>query len=424
MHKSRHIATLVLLVMLSALPAMLAQDSDEDIRLNPELGTVAANLDNNKKYSYIKYDENHIDLNGDNWNELAEKLQQSLQEGEFTIVHIGDSHIQADGNTGTTRRLFQNKYGDAGRGIIIPFRLAGTNEPLDYTITSDSKFVKATLMRRPWPTEMGFTGVSLHPEYQEFSFNIKVKSPVGYFRILCEGDLSVLKITSGGKDIDFEAEKDYEGVDVSMSSDLTEFKISMSGNDVNIYGFDLRNDTSGVLYHAIGNNGAAYSSYNSLPEFGKSLSSLHPDLIIISLGTNEAFGKFNDEAFTAQLATMVRRVRASLPEAKILLVTPSECQKSVYTTKRTGKGRNRRTRKIKSYQVNQNVVRVRNLILDYGKKNHIPVYDFYTVAGGEGASGKWLADKLLSTDRIHRTWEGYRVDGALMYDALVEQLEN
>lgn len=410
------------MMLLLAMPATgFARDVDDDtdtqIRLNPELGSSTITVTDGHKYPYIRYDLNRIDMNGDNWKELAEKLRQSRSISNFTVVHIGDSHIQADGNTGTTRKRFQSEYGDAGRGVIIPFRLAGTNEPLDYSITSSSPFVKSTLMRTPWATEMGFTGVALKPQNQNFSFNLSIKSECGYFTILCDGDLTVEAISSGGKNIEFDTERVDDGVYVSMFEDLTEFTIDLTADDVTIYGFDLRNDSPGVLYHAIGNNGAAYSSYNAIASFGESLSSLDPDLVIISLGTNEAFGKLDPETFTAQIAVMVRKIRKHSPDAKLLLVTPSECQRTVYA------GRRRRKRaRSKSYQVNTNVAKVRQLIIDYGKQHNIPVYDFYAVAGGEGASAKWLSDHLLSADRIHRTWDGYRLDGNLMYEALHDAL--
>ena len=78
---------------------------------------------------------------------------------------------------------------------------------------------------------------------------------------------------------------------------------------------------------------------------------------------------------------------------------------------------------MKSFQVNRNVKTIRDIIIKFGKKHNIPVYDFYEIAGGEGASAKWLSDKLLNTDRIHRTWSGYEVEGELIYQALSDALE-
>ena len=54
----------------------------------------------------------------------------------LTIVHLGDSHIQAGYYSGKVMRLLQAQFGNAGRGWIAPFKLSKTNEPDDYFISS------------------------------------------------------------------------------------------------------------------------------------------------------------------------------------------------------------------------------------------------------------------------------------------------
>ena len=210
--------------------------NDSQLRLNPNIGSdnTIVNVKVNH-YPYINYKNNKIDLNGDDWRELSSKLRQSKENGNFTVVHIGDSHIQPDGNTGRVRELFQKKYGDAGRGLIIPFRMAGTNEPRDYVIKSEDSFVRARLLQMPWPTKMGFTGISLHPESYTFSITLSVKSPCGFFTILSSGDLKLQKVESDGMDIKFVSEKVPNGIDVSLDADCTEMTLTMEGREVNIF---------------------------------------------------------------------------------------------------------------------------------------------------------------------------------------------
>ena len=62
-----------------------------------------------------------------------------LRAGEdtvLTIVHLGDSHIQAGYYSGKMMRLMQAEFGNAGRGWVAPFKLGRLNEPDDYFITS------------------------------------------------------------------------------------------------------------------------------------------------------------------------------------------------------------------------------------------------------------------------------------------------
>ena len=72
--------------------------------------------------------------------------------------------------------------------------------------------------------------------------------------------------------------------------------------------------------------------------------------------------------------------------------------------------------------VNDRVAQVRNIIVNYARNNHIALYDWYTVAGGAGASSKWLNNKLLNTDRIHLTMAGYKLQGNIFADALINTL--
>ena len=68
------------------------------------------------------------------------------------------------------------------------------------------------------------------------------------------------------------------------------------------------------------------------------LSALSPDLVIIALGTNEAFGRISVETLQNNIDVLLSTIRAHSPEAKILLVGPTECYRKVY---RRRKGRRR-----------------------------------------------------------------------------------
>ena len=66
-----------------------------------------------------------------------EKLYQLEQtkQGKINIVHIGDSHIQADLFTAKIRSQFQNVYGNGGFGFTFPYSVAKTNNsaPIRYS---------------------------------------------------------------------------------------------------------------------------------------------------------------------------------------------------------------------------------------------------------------------------------------------------
>lgn len=400
-------------------------DNDVSTRENPvfELGS---NIPRDyTSYPFLKLDENKIKFNGRTWHDLVDKIKKIQQGSTVSIVHIGDSHVQADGNAGKVRKLLQQQYGNAGRGLMIPYRLAGTNQPLDYKIASSSPFTTAKLLKMPWPTQMGFTGISLFSETSKPTFAINSPTSFSVLNIYGSGKFTAEAVKSSGKNVQFVATPQKWGLQLQLESDVANIELSLNGSGFNIFGFDARRSesASGILYHSIGNNGATYSSYSLIGNVGRDLSALTPDLVIISLGTNEAFGKISDGAFYSNIDLLVNDIRKYNPEAEILLTTPSECQRSVYSTKAVRRrGKRRRVTKVRTYQVNSNINRMRNVILKYGADKQIAVYDFYEAAGGAGTSAKWLQNRLLSSDRIHRTWAGYALEGELLYHALSDAL--
>lgn len=381
-------------------------------------------------YDFINVDSNHIDMNGDDWSELRIKLAMT-DATPVNILHIGDSHIQADVATARVRQLLQERYGDGGRGLVAPLKIVGTNEPSDYIFTTGSRYTSAKLLNRPWMTDMGFTGVSFSPNVNTFSITLSTvvtKQPEGdpfdQLIIYSDGRVFVDRVTDGDNArVAFtDSVMDYQTV-VSLSSEQTAVTLQMhTFESITIFGVSLLNEKGGVRYHAIGNNGATYSAYNQLISMGSDVSMLEPDLIIISLGTNEAFGKVTDESLYSEIDCMLRDLRRNNPDAKFLLVTPMECQRAKRTSTRSSVKGRRRTVYSKSYSVNENVKRLRNVIVNYGKENGVPVYDWYEVAGGDGASTPWIENGLMNTDRIHNTFAGYGLQGNLLYNALESAL--
>ena len=86
----------------------------------------------NSEANYIHYAEQLKDF--------YEKLEK-LKRGEIdrvNILHIGDSHLQGGYLTSELRKLLQNKFGHAGRGLIFPYQLVKTNAPFDLYSTETS----------------------------------------------------------------------------------------------------------------------------------------------------------------------------------------------------------------------------------------------------------------------------------------------
>lgn len=403
------LVTALLPLWVAAQSASMVQDDDDDryIRENPQI-----EYDDDIDIvvpDFINVDANHIIFNGADWSRVRDAIA-STPRGVASIVQLGDSHVQADINSATTRELLQFDYGDAGRGIITPLRMSGTNEPRDYTFSSTRSWSPLKLMRYPWKGTMGFTGTSISTSASSSSLTVATSSkddyhPFSSVTLFHEGDMTVTSVTGeNGNSLRYSIDNGPGETIVHLAEPVTRATINFDvDGKLSVFGASLSGDRPGIFYHAIGNNGATYGTYNRIGTVGEGLSKLNPDLVIISLGTNEAFGRLDTPGFYSSIDKLVKNIRQSNPQAQILLMTPIECR-------RHG-------------SVNGNILPLRNEILRYGRDNNVAVYDWYEVAGGDGASAQWIKAGYFAGDKIHHTAKGYNLQGYLLYQALIEAFE-
>lgn len=345
--------------------------------------------------SFINTASNRIDLNQADWTPLKHKLQNRLNGDTSTIrvLHIGDSHIQAEFVTNELRRLLQEHYGNAGRGLLMPLRLAGTNQSHDYSVTSTQPvdFTQTRLLKLPWPVKPGVTGIAAQPAAKT-SLTWRTTIPGHNIKnAVLLSDKGVTTVPTGNSD-----------------SIITDIEAGQT-----VYGLLTDNGQPGILYSAIGNNGACFNDYLLIDRFAEKTQMFNPDLIILSMGTNEAFSYMTDKEIERSVKDLVRLLHHYNPDAEFLILTPMECQKN----------RNHGFRPLSEfYDINLRNAEVARIIKDTATQINIPVWDFYAVAGGDGTSGKWLDAGLMNKDRIHLLKPGYELQARLLYDALMDVL--
>ena len=360
------------------------------------------------------------------WRTLFAELD-SLRAGKDTvisIVHLGDSHIQAGYLSGLAMRLFHKDFGNAGRGWLSPLKLCRTNEPDDYFIRSSLKnWIYARCTQRTKRTTIGPGGVGLYANVSAITMDLIVtpRNGAGY-------EFNKVLLYQGDHARPFEPTpkwKDQVSVsrgDTSIAGLLVDtFKISRLTDTLNLktiknpdtsfqnryYGFSLLNGRPGVLYHSIGINGAMYVNYTD-ENYVRRLAELKPALLIISMGTNESFGRrFSKTEFEAQVGELIGLVKRYLPQTAILLTTPPECYRRV-----TSNGKRVFTR-------NTNTVKVAEALREVAQRENLACWDLFTATGGANSSKRWQAAELMRRDRIHFVKEGYFEQGRMLYRAFL-----
>lgn len=375
-------------------------------------------------YPFLNLAANRIENATIGLQRFYQRLQQlplhpaRLPGGRVAIVHLGDSHLQADDYSGRVRLELQRTYGNAGRGLVFPYAVARTNGSPTYFTTAtggtwrvkrvtnlpdsslpvgvagislstpdsgagfalrlpllrrpDYRFTQLTLLRQPGPAAFDWQVLSRHQE------------PLGTLPGLGQSVAAPLRLDSLRDFVALRATRRRPNQSTGL-----------------LYGLLLENDQPGILYHGIGVNGAAVRQYNRNPLFFEQLPLLNPDLIIVSLGTNDAFipGRFTPTRFAGQLDTLVSGLRQRCPQAEILLVSPADSY------------RNRRDR-------NPDLARLAAVLRTYAQQHDLAYWDFAAVQGGYGSMGQWRTSGLALNDFVHFSTKGYDLQGYLLYRAL------
>jgi hypothetical protein len=380
-------------------------------------------------YKFIRTDLNQIHNDSSSLTFVYEKLYQleKTKQGRVNIAQVGDSHIQADILSGSIRQELQLKFGNAGRGLIFPYRIAKSNEPTSYkTITNtawDSK--RNVFYEKPLPIGIsGFT-IETMDSMAEINLTVKDQPGLGYsftkFTLFHEKGLSNYDITICD---DQNCERGiFKSIDQSNNPFVSELKFDKPVRQVylrnkvadtavqrstRIYGMLLENDSAGVLYNMIGVNGAEYRHYSMSKYFLQQFTYLNADLVIVSMGTNEAFyGGFDKDVFYRNIDTLVLGIRSVNPNAAILLTTPGDS----YRKSRKGRVKN------------PDMKIAKETMITYCLEHNLAYWDLYDVMGGYSSMAKWYSAKLSAKDKVHFSGKGYMIQGDLFYRAFMDGYE-
>jgi len=437
---------------------------------------------------------------------------ENKQYRKLRIVHLGDSHIQADIETDYIRQSFQNKFGNAGLGFVFPYKMAGTNGSLLAKMSSDISFDNYRNIKPVDTLPVGLSGIAFYTKKTDFSIELKVKDEYKFnsirvvtpknvnsffvannFEVINEvvetevpkiipKKITGYKTKTTTKTINHKIKRgealsiiaDKYNVSVSqikkangLKSDRINMgktlkipttvieKIAIEEPDTNdmasleteiitkevtrkqfsildqieypfsfdyynpmamdqiflvpnkscmdyaLNGVVLEKDKPGIIYSAIGVNGAKCSDFNKYSLFFEQLPALEPDLFIISFGTNESFDKLENDEFINKLNELIDNIRLFNVNAEILVTTPQPSQFG---------------RKYKNHLVEQYA----KSIIDQAEIKNYAVWDMYYDLGGANKVNANYKAGLISSDKVHYTYKGYKKQADDFFDAFMQ----
>jgi lysophospholipase L1-like esterase len=189
-----------------------------------------------------------------------------------------------------------------------------------------------------------------------------------------------------------------------------EVRIVVSEGHVRLFGINLEKNAPGVIYHSLGLNGAYVSVLARMfreQHWSAQLRHYRPDLVIVNYGTNESVYKdFIERAYARELKEVIRRVRAALPEASILVMSPMD------------RGTRDVSGSIGTVPVLPRLVAMQERL---ASENGCAFFNTFQAMGGPGTMGRWYRTepRLVSADFIHPLPAGARIVGDLLFQSLI-----
>ena len=154
--------------------------------------------------------------------------------------------------------------------------------------------------------------------------------------------------------------------------------------------------------------GTKYSDYNDLAELDNQLVSSQFDLVIISLGTNDAFSGSSRVNFYEKIDHLVKKIQMLAPKVSILITTPPDALKMNPARR--------------SYAPLPELINVVNTIVNYCITNKIAFWNLHQIMGGTYSINRWIMEKKAAPDRVHFTAAGYGQFADWLYEAFTKTI--
>ena len=347
-------------------------------------------------------------------------------EGNVNIMHIGGSHVQA----GTFTQQFRDNLLNintnliGGQYFIFPFSVGKTNNPSHYLTSSTGEWTYCrNAVRRDTDKRMGLAGAALTTSDPEATISIVTRAKnssditpeFNFNKVTVLGFSETENVVPNVSFDDSIIQGKYNDYQSSYTFHLPDFTDSICivfpsiEGEFTLTGVLLENGMPGISVHGIGVNGASVPSYLRCDDFERDLELVRPDLIIFSIGINDAAeANFDKETFKRNYGELISIMQRVNPDCALLFVTNNDSYKRI------------KVKKKKHYEVNPNGAIVEKAFLEMGKRYNAAVWDQFDIMGGLHSMQNWEKAGLAQPDKVHFTKSGYQLIGDLLYNALIE----
>ena len=332
------------------------------------------------------------------------------------VTHYGDSPTTADLITGDIRAQLQARFGDAGHGFILLAKPWAWYQHRGVSLSGSGwQIMPAT---RPGIKDglFGLGGVSFSAGASART-SIQLDDPgqsrfeLYYLQQPGGGTVTVTAQETTVAEIPTAADAKSAGfAPFNVAGGASDLELRTEGH-VRLFGLTAEKPGPGVVYDSLGLNGASTSvlahTFNQ-QHWAAELRQRDPNLVVINYGTNEAdFSSFVDKHYEGELREAIRRVRAALPSASVLVMSPMD---RGYLS---GPG------EIETMATIPRIVAIQRRV---AAETGCGFFNTFAAMGGAGTMARWYASqpRLVSADFIHP----YPAGGKIVATVFVKQIES
>ena len=320
------------------------------------------------------------------------------------ILHYGDSPTTADLITGDTRQLLQKRFGDAGHGFTLIGKPWAWYEHRGVELSSHGWQMDPGTRWDLRNGLFGLGGVAFTGRTGAYS-RVTLRDPTQTrleVWFLSQPDGGSIAISSAGQPIGSIATAapsrtaGFASFELKPGTGTLEFSTE---GPVRLFGITLEKRKTGVVYDSIGLNGASVSMLALLfneSHWAQELRHRNPDLVVLNYGTNESsFAAFLTREYEIELREAIRRVRAALPNASILVMSPMD----------------RGQKNGGEIETLPTIPRIVDIQRRVAAELGCGFFNTFEAMGGAGTMARWYDSqpRLVSADFIHPTPAGARI---------------
>lgn len=345
-------------------------------------------------------------------------LESGTRSEPVVIVHLGDSHIASDSFTRGIRSRLQARFGNAGRGAVIPANAFKYAQAQNVSLSSSG----------PWQSSMslksgngvyGLSGVRVESSSSSAVMKLKADQPFDWAQVTV-----VTGPGQGAFDVIVDGKKQRFSANAAARGTQT-FKVDRAGSSLSVS--PAGGGKFSVLHWSTGKNGPGvrYVNFGQISAtvsvtkrwddeaIANDLAQLKPDLIVYGFGTNEGYDdNTNTGAYRDYVRGFLAKLKQGAPQADIMILGAADGLRR-RGGKSCGNGWNRPPK----------LGALRDTMQGLAQEIGAGYWNWSQAMGGDCAIDRWARSGLAAKDRVHLTSKGYDRSAEAFYQALVSPLD-